>query len=296
MSHVRMRGVAALAAVVALGAVSVASADEFVGLVTPPTGGPQSLIRFNSDALGSITTVPIVTPLPNETLVDIDVFPVDRNLYGLSSAGNLYRIDFTTGVLTLDTTALSSLGSPVAIDFNPAADRLRVLSTNDENYRLTPSTNTAGPTGVNSGLVSNDGTVAYLGGLPSDPNLVAAGYTNSFDGTPSTALYSIDASADALVLHSVAPGFSTLNTVGSLGIDVTDDTGFDIAVGGPFWLTSGGNLYTVDSGSGTATLVGAINGTAGVGGSLRIAVVPEPGAAGLAGLVGSALLVRRRSR
>ena len=151
-------------------------------------------------------------------------------------------------------------------DFHPAANRLRVLGTDDANFRHTLS---ALPTPATTGTTA-DGTFAYPTGTP-NPNLVAAAYTNSFNDTGklnsglTTTLYSIDADQDALITHPAAgaPAFNTLQTVGALGVDVmVGKTGFDIAGAGTAVLSRAGasstDLYTVDLTSGKATMKGSV--------------------------------------
>lgn len=214
---------------------------------------PVSVSRMSLTGLGA-----------GETLVDLDVFNKDGNLYALSDVGKLYGVNTTTGALTANTSG--NLGAPRVIDFNPAALRLRVFSTGDMNYRLTPG----------DGTVTADGTLTYAAtdaNAGKDPNLVAAAYTNSFQGyqpvmadfNPPTTLYSVDADLDTLVTHTVGPAFSTLNTVGALGVNVSAEmTGFDIAGTNEAYLSSSNGtdtvLYTLDLTTGKATAKSTIKG------------------------------------
>ncbi|WP_415788861.1 DUF4394 domain-containing protein [Deinococcus saxicola] len=196
-----------------------------------------------------------------QTLVDLDFWNKDGVLYTMSNTGALYRVNTATGALTLDTP--SSVGTPAAIDFNPAAFRLRVLNTTDDNFRVTPVT----------GVTTADGKLVYLASdanAGKNPNLVAAAYTNSVANgvapTGGTALYSMDADTDQLVLHTAGPEFSTLNTVGKLNFDaVAGATGFDIAGGTEAYATvnvgTTVTLYTVNLTSGAATVKTTFPGT-----------------------------------
>lgn len=278
-----------LAAALALAALTpLLHAERVVALTRT-----QQLVQFDTLSPGAILGAsPAISGLaPNDRIVDIDFYPVNNLLHGLGTSGNLYRIDPATGAATLDVSPQASIGTPRDMDFNPAADRLRVFSANNANYRLTPSVNTAGSTGANAGLVSSDGTLAYASGGAS-PNLVGAAYTNNFDGTPSTTLYSIDANADALVIHTGAPQFSSLTIVGPLGFDVGELVGFDISGATTIAYVSNGNaLFTANLTNGALTSLGTIGGTLDVE---SIAVVPTPGALGLCGV--AALLSLRRRR
>ncbi len=265
-----------------------AKAESAYGLTTTST-----IVSFDTANPGVVTnTSPAITGTAGgELVIDIDVYPVNQLLHGIgSTTGNIYRIDPLTGVATLDATPQSSVGTPETIDFNPAADRLRVFSAGDANFRITPSTNTVGPTGANSGLVSSDGTLAYSGGTP-NPNLQAAAYTNNFDGTATTTLFSIDVDANTLVMHSGAPQFSTLATVGPLGLDIGTLAGFDISPTGANFVTDGNSLYTINLGTGTLSSAGTIGA---VGTVQSLAVVPEPATAGLFAIAIAALAVPRR--
>lgn len=195
-----------------------------------------------------------------QTLVDLDFWNKDGQLYAMSSTGAFYRVNTDTGALSLDSTA--AVGTPAAIDFNPMAFRLRAVNTADANFRLTPAT----------GVLTADGTLAYVdtdANAARNPALVAAAYTNSVANgvmAGATALYSMDADTDQLVLHSGGPQFSALNTVGPLGFDaVAGATGFDIAGGTEAYATvnvgTKVTLYTVNLTTGAATLKSTFEGT-----------------------------------
>lgn len=218
----------------------------------------------NPDASRRSTTITGLSS--GDTLVDLDVRNTDGKLYGFARSGRVYMINTDTGTATLDSSVTLSGKGLVAADFNPAANRLRVLGTDDANFRHTLS---ALPTPAATGTTA-DGTFAYPTGTP-NPNLVAAAYTNSFNDTGkpnsglTTTLYSVDADQDALITHPAAgaPAFNTLQTVGALGVDVmVGKTGFDIAGAGTAVLSRAGasstDLYTVDLTSGKATMKGSV--------------------------------------
>jgi hypothetical protein len=57
-------------------------------------------------------------------------------LYGIGAAtANLYRLDATTGLATLDVLPGAVISGPNDVDFNPAADWLRVFA-GANNFRL----------------------------------------------------------------------------------------------------------------------------------------------------------------
>ncbi|MFN4251201.1 DUF4394 domain-containing protein [Deinococcus sp.] len=217
-------------------------------LVTFGMGNPDaSYVTQNIAGLGS------------DTLVDLDVRNTDNMLYGVATSGKVYKISPVNGAVTLDSTIANA--TVVAADFNPAANRLRVIGTNGKNFRhtlvATPVPATTGTTD-DGAFVNPDGTI--------NVNLVAAAYTNSFDnsstgaiatGTPTT-LYTIDGNADTLIMNTVGPQFNTLVTVGKLNVDVMAGmTGFDIAGANSAYLSSVSgndtNLYTVNLTTGATT-------------------------------------------
>lgn len=293
MQRMLTHGLQACTAAV-LGMAAPALAEEIIGLTAT-----QQLVRFDSANPSMIlSTSPAISGVsPGDSIADIDVYPVNGLLHGIGGAtGNLYRINPLTGVAVLDVVPQASIGNPTDIDFNPTVDRLRVFSAGDLNFRLTPSVNTAGPTGAGAGAVNADGMLAYVGGTP-NPNLVGNAYTNNFDGAATTTLYSIDADTDMLVVHSVGPQFSTLANVGPLGANVGNLVGFDISgLSGLAFVSNGNSLFTADLGSGALTPIGTIGSPTGGPQIVTIAAaaVPEPGT--LAGLlVAAAPLTRRRS-
>ncbi len=143
------------------------------------TSGGQ-LARFGADnAAASLTTTAITGLGSGETLADIDFNTNGGLLTGLTTNGKLYTINVSSGAATFTVTAAApGVGTPQVIDFNPAAQRLRVLSDGDMNYRVTPAT-----TAATAGAVTSDGMLMFAAAdanTGKNPNLVAAAYTNSF--------------------------------------------------------------------------------------------------------------------
>ena len=181
-------------------------ATSFIGL-----SDNNVLVSFNSNNLSRVSSLP-VTGIDG-SLLGIDTRPANGLIYGLSTANKIYTIDSITGsatqVATLDTpfTAASASG----FDFNPVADRLRLVGDNDQNFRVN----------VDTGAVTVDGNLAYAAGdvnAGDNPSVTAAAYINSFAGTTATQLYDIDNLQDVLVLQN-PPNNGTLATIGNLGVD-----------------------------------------------------------------------------
>lgn len=230
----------------------------------------------------------------NERLVGIDIRPATGQLYGLGSSSRLYTIDPSTGVAALvgGPGPFSPLlnGANFGFDFNPTVDRIRVVSNASQNLRLHP---------VTGAVVAVDGALAYAMGDPNfgvSPNVAAAAYTNNFPGAMSTVLYGIDPGVDALVIQN-PPNNGTLNTVGTLGLDVTDILGFDIsgasgiAYAVLFNTASNRSMFaTINLATGAAAEIGEIDGGTTITG---ITVIPEPATLWLVGAAWWAVMRRR---
>jgi hypothetical protein len=226
--------------------------------------GPQQLLSFDTATPALYTFSTITGTQAGERIVDIDFYPVDGQLYGMgATSANLYRLNPASGLATLDVMPGAPIDGPTDVDFNPAADRLRVFA-GANNFRLTPGTfNNAG---LSAGAVSSDGPLVFAAGdvnATATPSLVANAYSNNFDGTAATTLYSIDTGLDALLLHSAGPQFSILNTVAALSVagsplNVGTSVGFDISPAGTAFVSNGNDLYTLNLPTGGLTSLGAI--------------------------------------
>ncbi len=214
----------------------------------------NSLVSFDSNNPGASQFTDITGV--EGTLLGIDTRPADGSIYGISTANNIYTIDADSGVAsyvsTLDTPFEG--GTISGFDFNPVADRLRLVGDNDQDFRIN----------VDTGEVTVDGTLAFASGDSNEgvnPNVTAAAYTNSFDGTISTQLYDIDTLLNDLALQD-PPNDGTLATVGDLGIDFDTLGGFEIvsAVEGDntAFAVSNATLYSLDLDSGAAHSLGEV--------------------------------------
>ncbi|MFG1210938.1 DUF4394 domain-containing protein [Xanthobacter flavus] len=193
-------------------------------------------------------------------LIGIDVRPADGMLYGLFDDGSIAVIDTSTAKATLKSKLGSTLARGVAatVDFNPVADRLRIIGSDGTNLRAN----------VDDGKVTTDGTLKFADTdmhKGETPNIVAGGYTNAVKGAKETALYNIDATIGALVKQA-PPNDGVLTTIGKLGVKAKSYA-FDIvtvdAAASEGWLLADGTLYRVDLAKGTASEVGKIKGVSG---------------------------------
>ncbi|MBC7879777.1 MAG: DUF4394 domain-containing protein [Anaerolineae bacterium] len=189
-------------------------------------------------------------------LIGIDFRPANGLLYGLSNQNILYTIDPDSGVATEVTTLTVpfSGNEQTGFDFNPSADRLRIVSGNGQDLRVN----------VNIGATAVDGTLAYAKGdrnAGKRPGVTATAYTNSISQAESTKMYNIDAALDVLVLQD-PPNDGVLKTVGALGVDFAPEAGFDIFTDREkkdrAFAVTGSTLYTIDLATGAAAKAGTV--------------------------------------
>lgn len=226
--------------------VSLTGAGLFVQPASAAHGGQEvyallkhnvlrSVIASDPDSPGS-DDLQVTGLRSGEKLVGIDFRPRDGELYGVGSKDDdavLYRIDTDTGAATVVAPLVTVAGAPVVlsgeqfgVDFNPAADALRIVSDNGQNLRAFPSATTPAGVARVTGQTVVDGTLNEVGGTGT--GIVGAAYTNN-DNDPATAttLYDIDADTDRLLVQS-PPNSGTLVNVGSLQVATRPVAGFDI--------------------------------------------------------------------
>jgi hypothetical protein len=248
---------------------SIAAEMDTVPLIALTADG--ALIAFPANRPGDAVRTAVVGV--QGTLLGIDYRPADGRLYGVTTTGDVYTIDPSTGAGTLVSTLTRPFlgGRGSGLDFTPKADRLRLVSENGQNLRVN----------VEIGATAVDGTLAYA---PADrhygarPTIAAVAYTNNIAGALTTEMYDLDAALDALVRQE-PPNDGILLTVGPLGVDVPPQAGFEIVTDTEGKDTAiaafGATLYRVDLATGAATSLGAIGGAPGpvvglsIGGSAR---------------------------
>ncbi len=231
------------------------------------------VISFDTDRPEIIRSSNPITGLPAGTmLVGIDFRPNTGELWGLGydrSNGNsrLYILNPGNGVATPQGPGVFNLElgtGAVSFDFNPAVDRIRVIGSNQNNYRLNPLT---------GALAAVDGQIKYATGDVNEgeiPAVVSAAYTNSFPASSSTGLYVYDALANVFAFQN-PPNDGILNTIGESGLNADPVTAsFDMDIyfdaedrSNTAYLTAeeGGNsdkLFSVDLDNGQLTEIGFI--------------------------------------
>lgn len=260
---------------VGIGLQNLAYAESTLTVYGLTTDG--ELVSFLSNAPETLLSQVAVSGLQtNETLVGIDFRPANNALYAVGDSSRLYTIDLTSGVATAVGTgpfATTLSGSSFGVDFNPAADRLRIVSNTDQNLRINP--NNAAVAGVDTALTydsndSNNGT---------NPSILSVAYVNNVAGVSATTLLGIDSSLGIMVRQggpngaTPFPNTGLLFSLGTLGVGTTvTNVGFDVAVSktegtqiGLLTLIpsseSSSKLYGVDLAGGAAQLLGTVGGS-----------------------------------
>ena len=222
----------------------------------------KRIVTFKTATPNTLDANVAVTGLAaGERLLGIDIRPKDGLLYGISSAGRIVTIEPATGAVTVKATLAADAadatapytaiaGTAFGVDFNPVADRLRVIGNTGQSLRIN----------VDTGATTTDGAINGAGAAPV---VTAAAYTNSFAGTSATMLFDIDTASASLALQN-PPNDGTLVNVGALGVAVAGDAGFDIAGGAnglalaALRTSAAGpsSLYRIDLATGAAVLSG----------------------------------------
>ena len=258
----------------ALTAGAASAAETAVGLTN---ANPSTLVTFPVGNPGAATPATINFPNvdggilgPDTNLIGLDHRPRGGALYAQATRGTLYVLTPAAAAGQFNATAVnvtpfvspffSSFLNDFGFGFNPVADAIRVVEEENLNFRFSPN---------NGNSLGTDGNLN-----PGDPRIVAADYTNSFDGATSTTLYDIDSGSDRLFTQGsvggapVSPNTGNLIDVGPLGVDTTDNAGLDIAqASGTAYASfelagSPGSsvLHRLNLSTGAATPVGTIAG------------------------------------
>lgn len=186
-----------------------------------------------------------------ETVLGIDYRPATGQLYALGNTSRIYIINQSTGLATAVgstpfTPALS--GIIAGFDFNPRADRIRIVTATGQNLRVNPET----------GAVQDvDANINGVAGV----QISGSAYTESSQlSLRSTELYNIDVVAKKLYRQNPNPG--TLTELGPLNIpNSSGEAGFDISYNGTALAAiSNGNtsgLYQINLTNGATTSLGS---------------------------------------
>lgn len=230
-----------------------------------------SLITFDSEAPAVVRSQTGISGIAGgQRIVGMDMRPATMEIYlmgynGTNGEAQLYTLNQTTGLassVAAPITLAADMGD-IGFDFNPTVDRIRVVSSNNQNYRLHPTT---------GAIVATDSTLRFSAGdvnFGIEPRVGSAAYTNSYNGASATTLYVYDDSLNALLTQN-PPNNGMLNTVGNSGIifsTVDRTTDIDIyynPINGNNTAYFVGNesnsdaLYTVNLNTGAFTSVGTV--------------------------------------
>jgi hypothetical protein len=206
--------------------------------ISPTTGAPTDPATGTAYGINYVpSTITGVTA--GQVLVGIDYRANNGLLYGLgynAATGDtqLYTlapgasgtatvatpVNATPVVLPLGQAGTSLSSKRIGFDFNPAADRIRVVSTNGRNYRLNPDT---------GGLAATDGPLAYSAAvgtpvatpvaittgtpvptIPATPGVGSVAYLNATLGATATTLYDYDELNGGIISVQNPPNAGTL--------------------------------------------------------------------------------------
>jgi len=206
----------------------------------------NELLIFNPTAATPTLVAKSITGIQaGESILGIDMRPLNGQLFVLGSTSRIYAINASSGAAVMVGTgplATLLLGTQFGFDFNPTVDRIRIVSNLGQNLRVNPA-----DAALTVDLPITLATAAISG----------AAYTNNFAGATSTVLYDIDSMTDRLYKQD-PPNNGTLVDVGALGINVESTNGFDIGgtsgiAYGIFTVGTSQRLYTVNLTTGAAT-------------------------------------------
>jgi hypothetical protein len=223
-----------------------------------------------------------------ERLVAVTRRPRNNLLYGLgynpgSGTVQLYIVSPSLGqvrsvsegaarAFTSDRVGVDG-NTTFAMDVNPETDRIRVITSNGDNFRINPHNGALidGDLGGASGSVSGTNKDGPINGLSAQ--ILGLAHTNTAVITSNTTLYTIDAANDSIYIQNPAV-LGTQTSALSLSNDIQSVFGFDIEFGvnsssSDAPLTSGKAIVGVFSGG--VPRIGALNL---VTGELATSVVP----------------------
>ena len=284
------RGLLLLLALGVLAVPAVASGRQLGDLSDPGSGAGRDgrrslqvvglttdgrLVRFDTHTPGRTRNIGRVKGLDgDQSLVGVDHRVQDGRLYGVGNAGGIYTLSTGDAAATKVgqlTVALS--GTSFGVDFNPAANRLRVVSNTGQNLRhnLDDATATAPPL---AGMTVTDGNLTVPPSTTPAMGIAGAAYTNNdLDPNTVTTLFDLDTAADQVVVQSPANG-GQLAPTGKLLVDAGPVAGFDIYSRQGFGTTQGNRgfasipvlgrygLYEVDLLTGQAARIGSFRASA----------------------------------
>ncbi|MFF6782543.1 DUF4394 domain-containing protein [Streptomyces sp. NPDC012510] len=225
----------------------------------------RRLVVFRVDKPGAAVPLGRIGGLKGDTkLVGIDYRVQNNKLYGVGDKGGVYTIREVGAKATkVSQLTVALRGKAYGVDFNPAANRLRVISDTGQNLRH----NLDDPQGAPAaGTTAVDGTLTDPPVPPATAGVTAQGVTgaaytnNDLDTSTATTLFDLATTQDQISLQSPANAGSLAPT-GRLGVDAPLNSGFDIyssprsGVNAGYAVT-GARLFGVDLLTGRASSAG----------------------------------------
>jgi hypothetical protein len=207
------------------------------------------LVRFSTDTPGRTRNIGKVQQglSGDQSLIGIDYRVQDGKLYGVGNNGGIYTLSTTDASASkVGQLTVGLMGTAFGVDFNPAANRLRVISDAGQNLRhnLDDATATAPPL---AGMTQNDGTLTIPPATTPAAGVTGAAYTNNdLDANTVTTLFDIDTVNDTVVVQSPANA-GLLAPAGKLQVDAGTSVGFDISSRNRFGVTQGNTGYATVS-------------------------------------------------
>lgn len=234
----RREGLAIAAALVmcAATAAPAVGAERFYGVTKA-----KRLVTFNSDSPGATRSSKRIVGLGRATILAIDVRRMSGQIYGVASNDRLYTIDPRTArARRIGPQLFGQRSRAIGLDFNPSADKIRLVNGAGQNARVDPDTGRLLDGDADLAGAQPDAPLRYDANdraSRSSPRVGAVAYANRVPGATSSALYGIDQARNTLVLLS-PPNDGVLKTVGRLRvsrrlrIDAKAPVGFDVAGNG----------------------------------------------------------------
>ncbi|MFJ3637449.1 DUF4394 domain-containing protein [Streptomyces sp. NPDC090112] len=225
--------------------------------------GDQRLVEFAVNNPSKTWSLGRVSGLSGDTkLVGIDFRVQNEKLYGVGDRGGVYTLDTgNAAAVKVSQLTVALAGTAFGVDFNPAANRLRVISDTGQNLRHNIDDPAAPLTTTVDGTLTNPTTPPSTA-----TGVTGAAYTNNdLNAATATTLFDLDTMADRISLQSPA-NTGTLAPTGMLGVDADPDAGFDIHYNPATGVNRGFaaigtagtyRLYAVDVLTGRATDKGA---------------------------------------
>ncbi len=239
------------------------SQNRIIGVDLDDTQFARSVIAIARNTLEpTATTGYSINALDkNEQILDIDYRNAEGLLYGLTrdgSKGRIVIIDPTNGSIFRRGTLAEANNTPIeltapnyTIDFNPDANKLRIIGSDGSNLRVTITTNAEVLAATESNPVTPKATVEIDTKINPDPapTIVGAAYTDERSSAKPTRLFGLD----KLNTYALKANAGTVTTMRGLGVTgISDVNGYDISPANNqgvaiFTISGTPSVYAIDS-------------------------------------------------